>query len=120
MDRKALIRDYKQRRPPAGVYRVRNTVTGRSLVAASRNLPAILNRHQAQLRMSAHPSKRLQADWAEHGPESFVFEVLDTLPPRDDPTYDPVPDLTVLEDMWLERLSLAADPVHTIAPGRLR
>lgn len=120
MDRKALTRAYKQRRPPSGVYRVLSTITGRSLVASSRDLPAILNRHRAQLRMDAHPSKVLQADWAAHGPESFVFEVLDTLPQHEDPAYDPVSDLTVLEDMWLEKLSLAADPLHTIAPGRLR
>ena len=120
MDRKALIREYKQRRPPAGVYRVRNTVTGRSLVAASANLPAILNRHEAQLRMGGHPLRAFQADWTEHGAASFVFEVLDTLTPREDPAYDPVPDLTVLEDMWLDRLSMAADPLHTIAPRRLR
>jgi hypothetical protein len=120
MDRKALIREYKRRRPPAGVYRVRNTVTGRALVAASANLPAILNRHEAQLRMGGHPSKSLQADWTAHGSASFVFEVLDTLPPREDPAYDSVPDLSGLEDMWLERLSMTADPLHTIAPKRLR
>ena len=119
MDRKALIREYKQRRPPMGVYRVHNTVTGRSLVAASKDLPSILNRHRAQLNLGAHPSKALQADWAAHGPASFVFEVLDTLSPSDAPDYDPTADLSALEDLWLEKLSLEADRVHTINPRRL-
>ena len=119
MDRRALIREYKQRRPPMGVYRIHNTITGHSLVAASTDLPSILNRHRAQLAMGGHPSRALQADWREHGPESFVFEVLDTLPPPNTPDYDPIADLTVLEDLWLEKLSLSADRLHTINPQRL-
>ncbi|MGD0484552.1 MAG: GIY-YIG nuclease family protein [Gemmatimonadales bacterium] len=119
MDRKALIREYKERRAPMGVYRVRNTVTGHALVAASLDLPSILNRHRAQLGMGGHRSRALQEDWNEHGADSFVFEVLDTLTPPDEPDYDPLPDLTVLEDLWLEKLSLSADRMHTIAPGRL-
>ena len=55
MNRKELIREYKQRRRPMGVYRVLNTVTGHALVAASRDLTSIVNRHQAQLSMGAHP-----------------------------------------------------------------
>jgi hypothetical protein len=119
MDRKALIREYKQRRPPMGVYRVQSTVTGRALVAASTDMPSMLNRHRAQLRFGGHPTRALQADFAEHGEASFVFEVLDTLPPRDEPDYDPIPDLAALEDMWLEKLELAADKMHTIDPKRL-
>ena len=120
MDRKALSRAYKQHRPPMGVYRVHCTATGHSLVAASRDVPSILNRHRAQLSLGAHPTKALQADWHAHGPASFVFEVLDTLTPREDaPDHDPLPDLVVLEDLWLEKLSLSADRRYTIDPRRL-
>lgn len=114
VDRKAVLRDYKERVVPMGVYRVRNKVSGNSLVAASTDVNAILNRHLAQLRMSAHPNRALQADWAAHGQDSFVFEVLDTLTSSEDPTYDPADDLAALEDMWLEKLSMKADALHTI------
>ena len=97
-----------------GVYRVMNTVTGNSLVAASTDVNALLNRHKAQLRMAAHPNRALQADFAAHGPDSFVFEVLDTLTPSDDPAYDPADDLAELEDMWLEKLGVQRDALHTI------
>jgi len=119
MDRKALIREYKLRRPAMGVYRIHNTITGHWLVAATTDLPSMLNRQRAQLAMGGHPSRELQADWIEHGPESFVFEVLDTLTPPDQPDYDPIADLTVLEDLWLEKLSLSADRLHTINPQRM-
>lgn len=117
--RKSLIDAYKQRVPEMGVYRVMCTATGRSLVAASRDPRALLNRHTAQLRMNAHPIKPLQADWKQYGESAFTFEVLDTLALSDDPGHDPVPDLTVLEDMWLEKLQVAGDPLHSIAPKRL-
>lgn len=119
MDRKSLIRDYKQRRPPMGVYRIHNTVSGNALVAAGTDLPSKLNLHRAQLSMGGHSSRALQADWAQHGRDSFVFEILDTLTPPEEPNYDPTADLTVLEDMWLEKLSLSADRLHTIDPKRL-
>jgi len=103
-----------------GVYRVMCTVTGRSIVAASKDPRARLNRHTAALRMKAHEVKALQADWAEHGEASFVFEVLDTITPSDEPGYDPIPDLTVLEDMWLEKLQVTIDPQLSIDPKRVR
>jgi hypothetical protein len=119
VDRKALIREYKQRRPPMGVYRVHNTATGKALVAASTDLPSILNRHKSQLSMGGHSHKALQTDWNELGAGSFVFEVLDTLVPPDEPDYKPLADLTALEDLWLEKLGLEADRIHTINLKRL-
>jgi hypothetical protein len=103
-----------------GVYRVANRVTGHAIVAASRDLTANLNRHQAQLSMGAHPSRLLQAEWNQYGPEAFTFEVLDALEPPDRAGYDPLEDLTALEDVWLEKLSMAADPLHTINRARLK
>jgi hypothetical protein len=119
MDRKQLIRDYRQRKTPMGVLRVYNTVTGHALVAGSRDLPSDLNSHRAQLSMGGHGSRQLSAEWKEYGSAAFVFEILDTLPPSDLPDYDPLDDLTVLEDMWLEKLSLQPDRLYTINPRRL-
>ena len=42
VDRKALIREYKQAARPMGVYRVTDTVTGQSLVGWSLDLTARL------------------------------------------------------------------------------
>jgi hypothetical protein len=105
LDRKALTRAYKESVRPMGVYRVRSTESGRSIVAASRDLPSALNRQRAQLRMNGHPDKALQKEWAASGGDTFVFEVLDTLEPTDEPGYDPTDDLDALEKMWLERLT---------------
>lgn len=88
-----------------GVYRVYNRVADKSLVGVSVDLPSILNREQAQLRLRAHRNAALQADWDALGAKAFVFEVLDTLaPPAEAPDYDPRADLRVLEALWLEKL----------------
>jgi hypothetical protein len=103
-DRKALIEQYKQTPRSMGIGAVRNTATGKTLVVASRDLPALLNRQRAQLRLNAHPNRLLQADWNSMGPDAFEFVVLDTLVPKDAPGYDPTEDLRTLEELWLEKL----------------
>lgn len=105
VDRKALTRAYKETPREAGIYRVRNTATGRSLVGASPNLPGILNRHRFALEMGSHQSKQLQADWNELGPDAFAFEVLDRLEAPDDPAWDPAEDLAVLKALWLDKMA---------------
>jgi hypothetical protein len=105
MDKRMLKRKYKESEIPAGIYRVVNTQSDRSLVGSSTNLPAILNRHRADLKMGAHRNRDLQRDWDELGEGAFAFEVLDTLTPGDEPGYDVKRDLRALEDLWLERLA---------------
>lgn len=104
MNRKELIRAYKETARPMGVFRVHNTVADRSFVGRSLDVPSMLNRMRAQLSFGGHPCKELQRDWNALGAEAFAFEVLDTLPARDEPGYDPADDLAVLEALWLERL----------------
>jgi hypothetical protein len=104
MERKALIRQYKERRPEMGVFQVRNTSNGRILIGSSPDLPSMLNRQQAQLRLGAHPNRDLQADWRTFGADAFAFETLDTLSRPEDPAYDPAADLAALLVIWLEKL----------------
>ena len=118
MNRDDLKRRAREAKPHAGVYQIRNLRDGRVLVERTPNLKTI-NGRQMELRQGKHRNARLQADVRLLGADAFVFEVLDTLTPPDQPDYDPIPDLTVLEDLWLEKLSLSPDRLHTIAPGRL-
>jgi hypothetical protein len=110
MDRKAQIRAYKETPRPMGVFRVRNTVNGKSLIGTSVDVPGMLNRQRFQLRAGGHPDRALQRDWNESGPEAFEFETLDTLAPPEEPGYDPAADLKMLEQMWLEKLGRPGAP----------
>ncbi len=104
IDRKALIRQYKETPRTAGVGAVRNLASGKALLVAGVDLPALLNRHRAQLGLNVHMTKALQEDWNTFGADNFAFEVLDTLPPPDAPGYNPADDLKELEALWLEKL----------------
>jgi len=104
MDKRAAKREYKEAKIAAGVYRVHNVAEGRSLVGASVNVSAILNRHRAGLRMGSHENKDLQRDWNRLGEAGFAFEVLDTLTGTDSPGVDVKRELAALEQLWLERL----------------
>ncbi len=118
MDKKALLREYRESPRPMGVYQVRNTANGKVLVGASVNLPAILNRHRAELRAGGHRNRELQKDWAEFGPEAFEFEVLDTLAPPERPDYDASDDLRALEELWLDKLSPFGERGYNAPPKR--
>lgn len=105
MDRKELIRKYRDTRP-AGVYRVRHRSSGRTMVGASVGVAAMLNRIRAKLGFGSHPSRELQRDWDADGEHGFEFEVLDRLPPSDDPGQDISRDLQALLELWQERLQI--------------
>jgi hypothetical protein len=109
MDRKAKIKEYKDRRPDMGVFQIKNKANGKILIGSSVNLPAILNRCQSELKMGSHRNRVLQDEWNQFGPEHFEFMALEILEPDEDPTYNPAEDLHVLETLWIEKLSPFGD-----------
>ena len=101
--RNELSRAYKQTPRQFGVYRIRNTVNGKSLIGASHELRARLNRHLAELKLGTH------------------FETLDTLAPSNEPDCDPdcdrKVDLEELESLWLDTLQPFGDNGYN-EPGK--
>jgi len=112
LDRKALIRDYKQTPRPAGVFVVRNNSNSKWLVGVSGDLPGMLNRQRFQLEMGSHPDKELQREWNESGADAFDIEVLDELEPLQDSDRDTSEDLIALRQVWLEKLESAGQPLY--------
>ena len=105
MNRRDMIKEYKNSLRPMGIVQVRNITNGRVYLAASANTSGTINGIRFQLKMGSFlPSSALAKDWNEMGEQSFVFEVLDELKPVDDPAYDYRDDLKELETIWLEKL----------------
>lgn len=102
--RKNLIREYKERKKPAGVFHVKNTVNGKVLFGSSMNLEGKLNRHRLTLSIGRHPNELLQKEWNEYGPDKFVFEILEVVKVKDDPNFNMDDELTLLEQIYLEKL----------------
>lgn len=109
MDRKEMVRKYKESPRPAGVFRVLHQPSGRTLLGSSPDAPAMLNRIRAELKMRGHRNRSLQADWDADGPDAFLFEVLDLLPPSESGEADATADLATLEELWTEKLELRKD-----------
>jgi len=63
-----------------------------------------LNSQKFKLSIEGHPNKELQKDWNEYGPEKFVFEILEVVKIKDDPNFNLNDELTLLEQIWLEKL----------------
>ena len=116
MDKKALIREYKDTPRPMGVYQIKNKVNGKILIGSSTNLPAKLNRFRAELKMGSCRNILLQKEWKQFGTEAFEFKELDILKPIDDPSYNPAEDLLFLEELWTEKLKPYGDKGYNKMP----
>ncbi|WP_437335676.1 metalloregulator ArsR/SmtB family transcription factor [Sorangium sp. So ce394] len=106
--RKELKRKYLETPKQAGIFQVKNTANGKVLLGSSTNLHGPLNKHRFMLSIGAHTNQELQRDWKEHGAEAFTFEVLEVVQTKDDPSFSLTDELTLLEQIWLEKLS----PLH--------
>ncbi len=102
--RKDIIREYKERPKPAGVFQVKNTTNGKVLLGSSLNLDGSLNKHKFGLSIGRHPNDALQKDWNALGSDKFAFEILEVVKVKDDPNFNLEDELTLLEQIWLEKL----------------
>lgn len=103
-DRKEKVRAYKEKKPQAGVFCVRNLTNGKLWVSSNLNLEGVFNRTRFLLEQGVFEVPGLMADWKALGPEQFAFEVLDVLKPKDPPQADLWKELKVLEAIWLEKI----------------
>ena len=104
IDKKELKRQYKQSPPPMGVYQIRNLVNNKIFISSGQNLNGKSNSFKFQLSSGLHYNSELQKDYNKYGEENFVFEVLDTLEPKEDPLYNYAEDLKTLLELWIEKL----------------
>ncbi|HTP13815.1 MAG TPA: GIY-YIG nuclease family protein [Bacteroidota bacterium] len=102
--RQDIKREYKERKKPAGVFQIRNTANGKVYLGSSLNLEGPLNGHKFMLTIGRHRNPVLQKEWNEFGPEKFTFEILEVVKVKDDPNFSLEDELTLLEQIWVEKL----------------
>ncbi|NMO16653.1 GIY-YIG nuclease family protein [Pyxidicoccus fallax] len=115
-NRSELKRAYKEKPPPMGVFAVRNRANGKVLVGSSLNVEGSLNRIRFELTTGMPRIPALLEDWKRYGADNFSFEVLDVLPPAEEPGGDPKEELKVLEALWLDRLKPYGDAGYNEPP----
>ncbi|MFA6469463.1 MAG: GIY-YIG nuclease family protein [Bacteroidota bacterium] len=99
-----INREYKERKRPSGVFMVKNIVNDKVLLGSSLNLEGPLNSHKFMLTIGKHQNETLQNEWNQFGPDKFVFEILEEVKVKDDPNFNLNDELTLLEEIWLEKL----------------
>lgn len=102
--KKDIKREYKERPKQGGVFQIKNTQNGKVFLGSSLNPEGFLNRQKFQLKLGQHKNKALQKDWKEFGEENFLFEILEVLEDKDEPGFNFDDELTLLEQIWLEKL----------------
>jgi hypothetical protein len=78
-ERKALVRDYRDRKVEAGAYAVRCLATGEVWVGATPDLATRRSGVWFTLRQGSHSDRALQTAWRTHGEAAFVFEALEAI-----------------------------------------
>lgn len=118
--RKELIREYKERRKPAGVYQIRNTVNGKLLLGGSLNLEGVLNGQRFRLETGSHRNAALQEEWKSFGAGAFVLEIVEEVTFTDDPHFNLEDELSLLEQIWLEKLEPYGDRGYNVPGAKIR
>jgi hypothetical protein len=77
--KKELKEQYKQTKPVAAIFQIKNKTNGKILIDESLNVTSKWNRHRTELRFGSHRNKILQKDWNELGEENFTFSILSEL-----------------------------------------
>ncbi len=108
-ERRRLSRQVRDAFPPMGIYVVRDQASGQIWLGSSRDVYAVLNRIQFQLRLGVHTDKVLQEKWSSD-PTRFSFEVLDLVKERSDPDFDYQEELRTLLQFYRDELGVSNSP----------
>ena len=114
-NKRILKQNYLETKVRAGVYAIRNLVTGRVLMAGSTNVQAVLNRHRFELRQGTHRNSLLSQEWSLHGESSFNFEVLDVVKPREDLAFNVARELEDLVALWRQEIPCRGESGYEIS-----
>ena len=64
----------------AVIYRITNMANGKYYIGSADSFARREWQHKYELKKGAHKNPRLQAAWNKHGPDMFVFEVIEEIP----------------------------------------
>ena len=96
-----MKRQYKEIKLEGGVFIIKNKINGKILLLSTPNLKMVTGKIMA-LKNGTHPNAELQSDWKNHGEESFIVEILETIDQKDE---DFKNKLEKIEKKWLEKLN---------------
>lgn len=81
-----------------GIYSITNKVNGKRYIGSAVVLSRRFAQHKNELKYGRHHSVKLQRSWDKHGPDAFVFEVLEVV----SLVSDDLCELIALEQKWID------------------
>lgn len=81
----------------SGVYKIYNSVSGKTYIGSSENLNRRLKDHKSYLRINKHQNKHLQSAYNKYGKDAFEFTIIE---------YCEIYKLAEREQYWLDRIPL--------------
>ncbi|MDR1623258.1 MAG: GIY-YIG nuclease family protein [Synergistaceae bacterium] len=104
--RKELTSRYRERKITGGVYLLKNTQGGKSLLEATTDMRGSKNRFDFSQKTNSCANLKLQQDWEKYGAGAFTFEVLEEHVKSESQTMKEFEaDIAVLKELWFEKFS---------------
>lgn len=104
INRKELIKEYKNQKHPAGIFAVKNKLENKMFIGISLNLPAKLRGITFELELGSHAYSDLADDYKRLGKDQFDISILDQIEVKDETEKELRSELETLEEMWVEKL----------------
>ncbi len=87
-----------------GVYRVRTPYDETVYIGFATDLEARFNRHRTEFKFKNHRNNELQEIWDSYGESALEFEILDVLEQEENEPGNPIEELQLLAEMWIQQL----------------
>ena len=85
----------------SGIYCIVHKVSGKRYVGSAKDILERCRTHRHHLNRRKHHASKLQRAWDKHGPDAFLFKVLERVPRLD--------DLLVREQFWIDAYRSASE-----------
>jgi hypothetical protein len=104
INKKELIKEYKNKKHPAGLFAVKNKPENKMFIGASLNLPAKIRGITFELEMGKHSYSNLAEDYKRLGKDEFEISILDEIEYMEETEKELKKELETLEEIWVEKL----------------
>lgn len=104
--RKELTRQYKEREITGGIYLIKNSLGGKSVLGSTTDIRGSRNRFDFSKKTGLCADKRIESEWKRLGANAFSFDVLEEIAKdtaKTDREFER--DLADYKELWLEKLS---------------
>ncbi|MDR1133321.1 MAG: GIY-YIG nuclease family protein [Synergistaceae bacterium] len=104
--RKELIQQYKERKITGGIYLIKNSRGGKSVLGLTTDIQGSRNRFDFSKKTGMCTDKRIENDWKRLGADAYSFDVLEEISKKETQTDREFErDLADYKELWREHLS---------------